>query len=467
MKHNIFYSWQSDLPNASNRAFIERALIGAAKSISADNSLEIEPVIDRDVQGMTGSPDIAKAIFSKIENAAVFVADVSIINSGKDGRQTPNPNVLIELGYAMKVLGPDRVVLVMNTLFGGPEQLPFDLKMRLAMTYEMSADGERAAERNSLEKKLEAQLRDVFAGLTTPSITKETDAEKLKNLLTDSQGYIRLDELIESQLSKCTEAVGLDHFPVSAPLPDKDTIPARLADYDRVVFELQSTVAILAKYARKDQFRLLQKVFVDLAEVDKDPVGTTYNYWTYLAWYPIIRLAYIAGIAAISAGRYDVIASMFKMTIRNPREEGKERSLMITAITSVFSAWDAFKLLPGLENKRVPISEYLFISLESVVGQGLKLGKNYERLFDRFEVLQFLACGFLEKRFGSAWGPIGRFSWKHQIWQSPFTALVSEAANKKADWEPFKAGMFKGSLEEFNATVTELQPLLDRSAISR
>src|SRR6266446_2290788 len=58
----VFYSWQSDLPNATNRGFIEKALEEAAKSIRAEGSISVDPVIDRDTAGVPGSPDIASTI---------------------------------------------------------------------------------------------------------------------------------------------------------------------------------------------------------------------------------------------------------------------------------------------------------------------------------------------------------------------------------------------------------------------
>jgi hypothetical protein len=100
----IFYSWQSDLPNATNHGFIEKALEIAAKSIRDDDSIQIEPVVDRDTVGVPGTPDIAETILDKIERAQIFVCDVSIINQDTQFRLTPNPNVLIELGYALKAL---------------------------------------------------------------------------------------------------------------------------------------------------------------------------------------------------------------------------------------------------------------------------------------------------------------------------------------------------------------------------
>ena len=159
MKQIVFYSWQSDLPNACNRGFIHDALEKATAAIAADDSIAVEPVVDRDTQGVPGSPDIASTIFAKITAADVFVADVSIIGTSQN-RSTPNPNVLIELGYAFRALGHERVVLVFNKAFGQIEDLPFDLRMRRVLAYDMPANGTpRAPERKALEQQFDHAIR--------------------------------------------------------------------------------------------------------------------------------------------------------------------------------------------------------------------------------------------------------------------------------------------------------------------
>ena len=65
--------------------------------------------LDKDTQGIAGSPPIAETILQKVEDCAVFVADLSFVGESKSGfsntsgkpRQFPNPNVLIEYGYAL------------------------------------------------------------------------------------------------------------------------------------------------------------------------------------------------------------------------------------------------------------------------------------------------------------------------------------------------------------------------------
>jgi predicted nucleotide-binding protein len=158
MKHTqtVFYSWQADLPNRTNRGFIEDALERAAKALRADDSLKVELRIDRDTADVAGSPAIADTILQKIANAEIFVPDVSIVARTTDGKACPNPNVLVELGYAVSRLGWDRIIMVMNTAFGPTTELPFDLRGHRVMPYVLpDAPGSpKAEERRSLEEKL-------------------------------------------------------------------------------------------------------------------------------------------------------------------------------------------------------------------------------------------------------------------------------------------------------------------------
>lgn len=163
MKKIVFYSWQSDLPNSTNRGFIQTALEKAVVTIAKDDTVAVEPVVDRDTQGVAGSPDIASTIFAKITASDVFVADISIILRPKKGRPVPNPNVLIELGYALKCLGHERMVLVFNRSFGKIEDLPFDLRTRRLVAYDMPLENEeRAPERVKLERQLETAIRSAL-----------------------------------------------------------------------------------------------------------------------------------------------------------------------------------------------------------------------------------------------------------------------------------------------------------------
>ena len=134
----IFFSWQSDLPNKTNRNLIENSIKLALKKMNQDSPYSLITEIDRDTKGVLGSPDIVDSILTKIDKCGLFIADISIINSSLNGKRTPNPNELFELGYAVKCLGWDRVICVFNSDFGDVSELPFDLRNRRILTYETS-----------------------------------------------------------------------------------------------------------------------------------------------------------------------------------------------------------------------------------------------------------------------------------------------------------------------------------------
>src|SRR5262245_60249296 len=117
-QQTVFYSWQSDSPNSVNRGFIADCLERALKEVRVDEELRLDPCLDRDTSGVPGSPDIAATIFEKIGAADIFVADVTFINPPGSKRRTPNPNVMVELGYAAARLGWDRIICVFNRASG-------------------------------------------------------------------------------------------------------------------------------------------------------------------------------------------------------------------------------------------------------------------------------------------------------------------------------------------------------------
>jgi len=72
----------------------------------------------------------------------VFVADLSIINqdSGLEFRKTPNPNVLLELGYALALLGTEKIILFFNEAYGDENGIPFDIRQNKRINYNLKTN---------------------------------------------------------------------------------------------------------------------------------------------------------------------------------------------------------------------------------------------------------------------------------------------------------------------------------------
>ncbi|WP_157774942.1 hypothetical protein [Melittangium boletus] len=123
----IFWSWQADSDATVNRNFIGDCLLRAAKKVGKSESIVL--TVDRDTQGVGGSPSIAETILKKIRSSDVFVFDAT--HAYRTPRPAPNPNVALELGYALAVLGENRVIGVRNTAgTRRNEEPPFDFRHR-------------------------------------------------------------------------------------------------------------------------------------------------------------------------------------------------------------------------------------------------------------------------------------------------------------------------------------------------
>jgi hypothetical protein len=242
-KGTVFYSWQSDLPNATNRGLILDALERAVKKVSADHSLTVEPVVDRDTQDVLGAPDIADTILEKIEKATAFVADVSIINPGT-GRPAPNPNVLIELGYALalRTLGKSRIVLIMNTANAPVESLPFDLRSKRVLTYHLPSGAENKPEqRKKLQEGLEAALRSIIGA---------TPAQELLTLpLPSVKALQSIEDGADSQGPYCAKVVPGIAKRISELTPE--LVREKIDQWDeQLVQAIQQSLPLVTDFAR-------------------------------------------------------------------------------------------------------------------------------------------------------------------------------------------------------------------------
>ncbi|MBU7005206.1 hypothetical protein [Phosphitispora fastidiosa] len=160
MKLNIFYSWESDLPNNKNRGLIGDCIDKAMLNIYSRYKTISEYIIETDSRNELGTPDLAQTIFSKIDICDIFIADISIINARGDSRLTPNPNVLLELGFASKSIGWSNIVCIYNLEYAEVEKLPFDIRYRKPICYNTAAD--IASAKKLLIKLLESYIAEII-----------------------------------------------------------------------------------------------------------------------------------------------------------------------------------------------------------------------------------------------------------------------------------------------------------------
>lgn len=154
----VFFSWQSDIDIVRNAA---RDLIRqAVKQLEGKHGEKFS--YTEATRNVPGAINIPIAILEAIAASDVFVADITTINQGQKcrrkhaykyrltpknrralkPRKTPNPNVVFELGFASALLGWERIILILDKVYGDLSDVPFDFRQHRIL--EISTDGTRS-----------------------------------------------------------------------------------------------------------------------------------------------------------------------------------------------------------------------------------------------------------------------------------------------------------------------------------
>ena len=204
----IFYSWQSDLPDNTNRKLIRDALHLAIPELEDDR---IKIFIDEATRNKPGSPNIPLTIIEKIKSCDIFIGDITTINKACESceRKTPNPNVVFELGFAVSILGWNRIILLLNKYYSDENDLPFDFDRHRVTTYTARNDNSDTykSDRNSLAFKLKKAISIIIEqnpikeidkkNVNPEEIRRNRDIENIKWILSTIH-QPTLQEYIES-----------------------------------------------------------------------------------------------------------------------------------------------------------------------------------------------------------------------------------------------------------------------------
>jgi hypothetical protein len=204
MNYTIFYSWQTDSPIATNQQAIRLALREAADQLEqvADDPKTL--TIDEATRGTSGSPNIPQTIFSKIEGCDAFVCDLTTVATTVGGKAVANPNVLVELGYAIATVGWERIILLFNKQHGKfPHDLPFDVDRHRATPFTITDAKDKGG-----KASLTGVLQDALEAIITQSPLKPAE----RKIISPAQQQRANDIRIITSLLKTINITAFDYF---------------------------------------------------------------------------------------------------------------------------------------------------------------------------------------------------------------------------------------------------------------
>lgn len=175
MAYKVFFAFQMDIDEKYGKTFIQQSITNAIQKFKEEG---IEVILDYGFRGTPGTPLLIDEMLRKSLNSDMVIVDWTFTSSKiwhnpeiieeddnsiileilkGDLKPSPNPNVLLETGYAWAKKGTHRTLAVMNAAFGNPDELPVDIKgFRYPILYNL--DGNNYGDRKEVRKELTDDL---------------------------------------------------------------------------------------------------------------------------------------------------------------------------------------------------------------------------------------------------------------------------------------------------------------------
>ncbi|MCI9846956.1 hypothetical protein [Flavobacterium pectinovorum] len=193
MNYKVFFAFQMDVEDKFGKGFIQSAIeIAIAKFRSEGTNVSL----DFGFRKTPGTPLLIDEMLRKSNESDMVIVDLTYTSAkeflaaeiiGEDADSTsiripkgdrklsPNPNVLLETGYAWAKKGTYRTLAVMNEAYGSPSDLPVDLKgFRWGITYNLNESN------NENRKAVRAELAKDFYDAIKAAIHSESDYQRDK-----------------------------------------------------------------------------------------------------------------------------------------------------------------------------------------------------------------------------------------------------------------------------------------------
>jgi hypothetical protein len=302
--------------------------------------------------------------------------------------------------------------------------------------------------------------RDELITITSLEIPEQNDIEAdpcsvTKRYLSDPKSTIQLHDLVVHFVRKVIIETQKERFPVQGTGFSVEEFTRRLQFCENATQDLRRVLASIAYWGTNVHRPILTKAVSRVTDHLEFESGLVI--WNSLRWYPTILLCYSSGIASVASGQYENLSAILNAQVR-PSTSRSKYSVLGLAIGDEILEIErsgAFKQLPGHNRYHVPRSEYLFKLLQPELDDDLFLGKEYETMFDSFEVMLALVNATVHKKDdGHVWGPVGRFGWKYRA-INPLGNTVQQAKDEGRDWLPFKSGLFGTDFDLFLSAAEE------------
>lgn len=463
-KITVFYSWQSWTERKNNYNFIGDAI---KEAIKPTDSLTYDLTLDRDTLDTSGAVTIVDTIFEKIEKCYIFICDVTpvaTLPTDKNNNQIPNPNVLLELGFAVAHIGWSRVILVANSANLRIEELPFDLRGRKLLRYRLGNEETRAETKrkfsNDIRDAIDLILRD-----SPPSVRQQsTVIDRVKGLLQDGTKQIELEELVQSSFVQQKQKFDAPEIIAARQkLIEQDSNFEsqfnRIFDfYFEMSREALEVSFLLAWYGNDAHVQYISEAIQVWGTINVEQ--EKHIVWNYI---PCLVLVYIVGIAATYKRKYSFLKPLASENILDGHSMGfrpvKEAAIEVLTERLIRNFDRNFD-----KEKRQVIGKWLYEYTCRIFEKHVISKERFDSAFDIFE--QLMSLVWLKYTAMPYRHP--EILWQHGSVSFSFRSSQEmlkfwyEGGQKGNDWELIKEGILRSNADETLELLKEYQGIHGR-----
>ena len=299
-----------------------------------------------------------------------------------------------------------------------------------------------------------AEKATALADLDKPHpLSAKVAVASLKKYLAEDRYRIELHDLVTRETESLYAKLAGRDFTTDEGSGDNQDLKARfqrrVQRYEAHVEILQTIFATGCFWGQPQHETLWTR---SIQRIANPPGGRSgYIIWINLRRYPALLLLYAGGIASVAAQKYGTLAALLSRATVLADDQSKP--LVLEVNTWAVMDRNAGNLLPEMDKRYAPLSDYLFAQLRQPLRELIASDDQYQEHFDRFEYLLGLTYADLDDRnLGRAVGPIGCFGWRYgrSLPANSLSGRIETEAQEAGDsWLPLQAGFFGKSLDRF------------------
>ena len=275
-------------------------------------------------------------------------------------------------------------------------------------------------------------------------LSTEAAVASLKRYLSEPRYRIQLSDLIDETVDRIIEATSGEVYSVQGPPINTESATARVRGYEAACSTLLAMASVGGFWVEEEHYSVWQRALERLSPVNSNGAP----FWLSLQYYPGTLLLYALGLGSIEAHRLEFLERLFTTMIHREHHEAIPAVQLLPpfCLFSVHSqSGQAAQILEGMGRHDVPLSDWLYETLQPYVERLIPDNNRYTLVFDELEMLMALGYAY---RGVTDWVPRGAFGCRHEN-RNRILQEIEESIAEFQEQSPFvRSSIFGETVED-------------------